>query len=89
MLSKLDLVPLLFDSSVGSGIYNQLFLSFVPSRAVSDDLIHPERNTTLFGVDSVDYAPKSVWGPERNLVGIGSPENHLTDYEKKSSVFGD
>jgi len=58
--SKLDLITLLFNSSLGSGIYNHVFLSSTSPRTVNGDLVLPARDTAIFETDSIDYSLKSA-----------------------------
>jgi hypothetical protein len=64
LLFKLNLITLLSDSSLRSGIYNHVSLSSIPSREVSRGLILPSRKTGIFKGDSVDYGTKSICGSE-------------------------
>jgi hypothetical protein len=60
LLFKLDLIAILFDSSLGSGIYSHVFLPSISPQGVNSDLIFPTKNTAIFEADSADYGPKSV-----------------------------
>jgi len=62
--SNFNLIPLLFDFSLGLGIYGHVFLSSISPRSVNSDLIFPTRNAEIFGVDSVDYSLESAWASE-------------------------
>jgi hypothetical protein len=59
LLSKLDLIGPLSDSSYGSGVYDHVFLPSISLIGVNRDLITPARDTAFFDGDSVDYCPKS------------------------------
>jgi len=64
LFPKLDLIALLVDSYFESGIYNHVLLSSISPRAANTDLVLPRSNSTIFGGDSADYGPKSIWGSE-------------------------
>ena len=58
------MATLFFDSSFGSGIYNQVSLFFISPWEVSDDLIFPRKNPAILRGSSVDYGLKSICGSE-------------------------
>jgi len=60
---------------------------FHPSAKGKYWLDPPNEGTPIFEGDSADYGSKLKHRSGCNLVGIGSPKNHLIDYEKKSSGF--
>jgi len=60
LLSRLDLITLIFDSSLGLGICKHVFLSSICPRMVNSDPISPMRKIAIFETDSIDYSLKSV-----------------------------
>ena len=74
LFPKLDLIALLVDSSFWSGIYMHGVFSSISFRGVNNDLVLPTRDIPIFGADSADYGPKSVWGSEWNSLGTGRLE---------------
>ena len=59
LLCKLDLLTLLFDSSLEPGTCNHVFVSSIAPRGVNSNLSLPTKDANIFKGDSVDYVPKA------------------------------
>ena len=83
-----SLVALLFDSFSGIGIYDQIPLFHILPWDSSNGPALPCKIPPIFGGSSDDYGLTSTGGSEQIYLKSPGRKFDLTNYQKKSSVFG-